>query len=441
MLRKIDEIIEFSELGDFIYQPLRTYSSGMHVRLGFSVAVHVDPEILVVDEALAVGDLNFQDKCLRKMREFRESGATIIIVSHGMSAIAKLCDRAAWLDAGAVMAVGDPKDVITKYLRHIGQEDSFTFEEEPPGDAGFPGEVPPPEVETVTPLPGPALDALIPAGGIAQGEQGKDPLGLPEHPVSWWESSTVMNQCEAFITGSPEVSLQDFLRRYIPQPLEKGLSVCLKLKGLGTVFMVCDTCRAFDVIGEENKIADILRGDADFGENQYDLFLCTDLLHRVSKIDLFLMSVERALTKKGFVVAIEYVGPQDSAPSEKEVGIAESLFRMLNGRGALSPFPVVAGPAEPAAAHGVSSERVIPALGTVFDVVEVRFFGGALHDLVLNRALQKFGSGGEKDSAVIKTIMFFERILMEEGLVGKHYALILAKKRQPRGKSLAFLTE
>ena len=88
MLKKADEIVEFSELGDFIYQPLRTYSSGMHVRLGFSVAVHINPEILLVDEALAVGDLNFQEKCLKKMVEFKTSGTTIILVSHDMLSIA-----------------------------------------------------------------------------------------------------------------------------------------------------------------------------------------------------------------------------------------------------------------------------------------------------------------------------------------------------------------
>src|SRR4030042_5225687 len=89
MLKKMDKIIEFSELGDFIYQPLRTYSSGMYVRLGFSVAGDIDPEILLVDEALAVGDLDFKGKCNRKMKEFTESGATIIIVSHDMPAIAE----------------------------------------------------------------------------------------------------------------------------------------------------------------------------------------------------------------------------------------------------------------------------------------------------------------------------------------------------------------
>src|SRR4030042_2441412 len=108
MMKKMEQIIEFSELGDFIYQPLRTYSSGMHARLGFSVAVHIDPEILLVDEALAVGDLSFQEKCLRKIMEFRESGATITIVSHDLTMIARLCDRVAWIDSGSIKAIGKP---------------------------------------------------------------------------------------------------------------------------------------------------------------------------------------------------------------------------------------------------------------------------------------------------------------------------------------------
>jgi lipopolysaccharide transport system ATP-binding protein len=425
MLKKIDEIIEFSELGDFIYQPLRTYSSGMHVRLGFSVAVHVDPEILVVDEALAVGDLNFQEKCLKKMREFRESGATIILVSHGMSAIAKLCDRAAWLDTGEVMALGKPKDVIGKYLRYIGQEDSFVFEEDKSSvDTGARQERVPAGMGA-----GPVDDELM-----RTGEKHEGPEALPAEPgrppVSWWGSSTVINQCETFITGSPDVSLYDFLRRYIPEPLEKGLSLCLKLKGLESIFVVCNTCKAFDVIDDEKEIAGLLDGEADFGENQYNLFLCTDLLHRIKNIDLFLKSVERALTNKGVVIAIEYVGPAGFRSSGKEVGIAGALRRMLcEGDGLAPPLSDRPVPGGLDATSGISSDAVIPALGRLFDVAEVRYFGGPLFDLVLNRVLEKFGSDDEKDSALIKTIMYFERVLMNEGVIGKNYALVLAMKK------------
>ncbi len=120
ILQKADEIIEFSELGDFIYQPLRTYSSGMQMRLGFSAAVHIDPEILLIDEALAVGDLNYQEKCFRKMLHFKESGVTIVIVSHDITAITRLCDKVAWIDGGKIMTTGKPADVVPQYLSQLG---------------------------------------------------------------------------------------------------------------------------------------------------------------------------------------------------------------------------------------------------------------------------------------------------------------------------------
>ena len=434
MLAKIDEIIEFSELGDFIYQPLRTYSSGMHVRLGFSVAVHVDPEILVVDEALAVGDLNFQEKCLTKMREFRHLGATIIIVSHGMTAIAKLCDRAAWLDAGEVKAVGATREVIAKYLRHIGQEDSFPFEEEKSLHESIPSEEGMPASMGVEPAASEAArEEVMTAGGEAHHAYGqKEPLPVepPPRPASWWESSTVIKQCEAFITGSDDVSLHDFLRKYIPTPFEKGLSVCLKLKGLESVFVQCDTCRAFDVVDDEATIARFLDGRAELGEGRYDLFLCADLLHRVRNLDRLLGSVARALKPGGCVIAIDYVGPAGFRPTGTETRIADALCRLLcEGDGVSPPFLAPYAAPGPDAAEGTSSEMVIPAVGRLFEMTHVRYFGGPLHDLVLNRVLERFGSDDGKDPAVIKTIMYFEQVLMDAGIIGKHYALLLARKK------------
>jgi lipopolysaccharide transport system ATP-binding protein len=121
ILKKADLIIEYSGLGEFIYQPLRTYSSGMQMRLGFSVAVHIEPEILLIDEALAVGDLYFQGKCLEKMMEFKKSGITIIIVSHDLFTVEKLCDRIAWIDGGTILTIGEPKKIAMKYMENISQ--------------------------------------------------------------------------------------------------------------------------------------------------------------------------------------------------------------------------------------------------------------------------------------------------------------------------------
>lgn len=114
---KIDNIIEFSELGEFIDNPVRTYSSGMYMRLAFSVAINVDAEILLIDEILAVGDQHFQDKCFEKLQELKKSGKTIVIVSHSLDSIKKLCDRAIWINNGHVEMDGNTDKVIEEYLK------------------------------------------------------------------------------------------------------------------------------------------------------------------------------------------------------------------------------------------------------------------------------------------------------------------------------------
>lgn len=116
---KIDEIIEFSELQDFIDNPVRTYSSGMYMRLAFSVAINVQAEILLIDEILAVGDQHFQDKCFAKLKELRDSDKTIVIVSHSLDMIKKLCTRAIWIYKGDVRMDGLPEDVIDCYLEQV----------------------------------------------------------------------------------------------------------------------------------------------------------------------------------------------------------------------------------------------------------------------------------------------------------------------------------
>ncbi len=109
------DIIAFSELNDFIDAPLRTYSSGMVVRLGFSVAVHLDPDILLVDEVLAVGDSRFRQKCLNRMEQFRHRGTTMIFVSHDVGTVARISDRVALLESGRMVEFGDPARVIDAY--------------------------------------------------------------------------------------------------------------------------------------------------------------------------------------------------------------------------------------------------------------------------------------------------------------------------------------
>jgi ABC-type polysaccharide/polyol phosphate transport system ATPase subunit len=122
--RRYDAIAAFAEIGSFIDQPVKTYSSGMSVRLAFAVAIHVDPEILLVDEALAVGDIYFRQRCMRKVHEMRSNGITILFVSHSMGDVKAIGDRCMWLDTGRVREIGTPDEVIVKYLAAMAEKDS-----------------------------------------------------------------------------------------------------------------------------------------------------------------------------------------------------------------------------------------------------------------------------------------------------------------------------
>ena len=116
----IDKIIEFSELGDFIESPVRTYSSGMYMRLAFSIAVNVQADILLIDEILAVGDAHFQAKCLDKMKELKAEGKTMVFVSHNTTQIKSFCDRALWIRKGEIVMDGPTDDVLKKYIEEQG---------------------------------------------------------------------------------------------------------------------------------------------------------------------------------------------------------------------------------------------------------------------------------------------------------------------------------
>ncbi len=128
IVRKFDEIVAFAEVTKFLDTPVKHFSSGMYVRLAFAVAAHLDPEILLVDEVLAVGDAAFQKKCLGKMGDVAREGRTVIFVSHSMDAIRRLCRRAIWLDGGTIHKTGDARDCVSEYLlhgTHSGAENVF----------------------------------------------------------------------------------------------------------------------------------------------------------------------------------------------------------------------------------------------------------------------------------------------------------------------------
>jgi ABC-type polysaccharide/polyol phosphate transport system ATPase subunit len=119
--RRFDEIVEFAELQDFIDAPVKTYSSGMYMRLGFAVAINVDPDVLLIDEVLAVGDEAFTHKCLDKFADFRRRGKTILLVTHSLNLVEKFCDEVLWLDAGRTRGEGDPRSVVSAYISEVAK--------------------------------------------------------------------------------------------------------------------------------------------------------------------------------------------------------------------------------------------------------------------------------------------------------------------------------
>lgn len=154
---RLEEIIAFSELGSYIDNPVRTYSSGMYMRLAFSVAINVDADILLVDEILAVGDANFQSKCFRKMRELKAKGVTIVIVTHDTGTVESFCDRAIWINKSRIAAIGPSQDTVSQYLSYMAaQQYAQAKEQEQPEDDVPAGEAP--EMFGVPPTPDVDLD-------------------------------------------------------------------------------------------------------------------------------------------------------------------------------------------------------------------------------------------------------------------------------------------
>jgi len=130
--KRYNQIVEFSELEEFIDNPIRTYSSGMYMRLAFAVAINVDADILLIDEVLAVGDANYQKKCMDKLKELKREGKTIVIVSHDTGSIEKLCDTVVWICEGRIKQIGEPRKVIDNYLLYMEEMSEKKFEQESP---------------------------------------------------------------------------------------------------------------------------------------------------------------------------------------------------------------------------------------------------------------------------------------------------------------------
>ncbi len=126
MESRIDEIIDFASIGDFIHQPVKMYSSGMYIRLAFAVAINVDPDILIIDEALSVGDIRFQQKCYRKINEFQENNKTILFCTHDTGAVQNLCTSCIWIHNGQIFARGEPEDVVSRYHAYMYYDKNYS---------------------------------------------------------------------------------------------------------------------------------------------------------------------------------------------------------------------------------------------------------------------------------------------------------------------------
>lgn len=124
---RLDDILNFAEIGDYVYQPVKTYSSGMFARLAFSCAINVEPDVLIVDEILSVGDIRFQAKCFNKFKEFKERGVTILYVGHDISTMRSFCDRCIWLNQGEIVDIGDPTYISAKYVEFMYLDDISDF--------------------------------------------------------------------------------------------------------------------------------------------------------------------------------------------------------------------------------------------------------------------------------------------------------------------------
>ncbi|HYC92864.1 MAG TPA: ABC transporter ATP-binding protein [Thermoanaerobaculia bacterium] len=258
---RLPAILEFSELGSFIDRPVKTYSSGMYMRLAFSVAVNVDPDVLVIDEALAVGDGHFQKKCIDKIREFQEAGKTILFCSHALYYVSSICRRTLWLDHGRVMRYGPSLDVVHEYETFLLERDR-----DHPASEGVP--------ETLTPARFRSIEVIdrggTPRGRFARGEDihvririETDSPRQPVHVIVGVHRSADDLQCFAVGThadGIPPLSGRtsyDLTVRLVDVPLLRGDYSIIAYVGdenAMTVFDRRDVRPAFSMTGDRFEI-------------------------------------------------------------------------------------------------------------------------------------------------------------------------------------------
>jgi ABC-type polysaccharide/polyol phosphate transport system ATPase subunit len=250
--RRFDEIVDFAELREFIDAPVKTYSSGMYMRLGFAVAIHVDPDVLLIDEVLAVGDEAFTRKCLDKIAEFHRRGKTILFVTHSLGLVEKMCDDALWLRHGRAADRGDPKRVVDAYLTYVAAGEEALLQAQPAATAAL--------ATTKEPAPRATPGEAAPAGGYRPGRWGSreievravrllDARGRERHVFVPGETVTLVLAVHAreavsdFVFGAGLYSADGScvygtntdIEGFVPRRVEGDAEVRLALEGLSLV--------------------------------------------------------------------------------------------------------------------------------------------------------------------------------------------------------------
>ncbi len=397
--KRIDRIREFSGLGEFIYQPVRTYSSGMYARLGFSVAVHLDQQILLIDEVMAVGDTEFQERCLDKIEEIKRSGVTIIIVSHDLSLITSTCDRAIWIDKGRAKSIGKPEDVAKNYLAHTGYSISLS-----------------------------CLDSAV-SSELREDKSSEESVEKKQTP-SWWDSPLILGHIEGLITGDRGITFYRFLRReYIKEPLDKGLCIRSRLPTMVDEFVKGGICRRFDVIEiapDPGTIADTVnRVLLPFQTDYYNLFVSVDALSRIRDLKEFLGNVNNSLREGGLIIALEYIRTTEGRHPKEQEEILNMFYQLLplhyrTGKTMSRPSDedYQAGPL-----------LIIPSLCDFFDIDAIKYLGGSLYGPLFSNISTGFDVIEKENSSLIKVILELEQVLTEKGILPNDYAMVIGRKR------------
>ncbi|MFZ4873690.1 ABC transporter ATP-binding protein [Janthinobacterium sp. Mn2066] len=236
MQARMAQVLEFSELGDFLDQPVKTYSSGMYARLAFSIAIHVDPDILIVDEALSVGDARFVAKCMRRIKEIKERGTTILFVSHDVGSIRTLCERVVWLDKGRLVEQGDVFPVTGRYME-------FMFRDEQSEEQALQAEIERQQQDL------PQSSALPAMAGAAAG------ILLDARPVTHWGSHKGSILSAAVLDADGErknvhywnSAIEVRIDLHIPATISREhLSVAFSIKDLQGSDLIVSTTNDFD---------------------------------------------------------------------------------------------------------------------------------------------------------------------------------------------------